>query len=76
MHAACWGSPEHDSVMNMGAVSAALSIGVMVTLTVPACPAVSVRGIVAGDTAATLTAKFGVEPLVCGRTSVELEAEA
>jgi hypothetical protein len=78
VHDACWGSPEHDSVTNMGAVSAALSIGVTVTLIVPACPGVSVRGSVAGATAATLTWKLGVAPEspVSGCTSVASEAEA
>jgi hypothetical protein len=49
------GRPEQESVTNMGAVSVELFSGVTVTITVPAFPAVRVRGSVAGATGATVT---------------------
>jgi hypothetical protein len=55
------GSPEQESVTNIGAVKAALSSGVMVTEIVPEVPAEILSGRVEGETAAKLMAKFGVE---------------
>jgi len=55
------GSPEQESVTNMGAVRAALSSGTTVTATVPELPFVTVSGSEEGETAASVMAKFGVE---------------
>ena len=54
------GSPEQESVTNMGDVSAALSSGMTVTAIVPALPAVSVSGSVDGATGASERVKLGV----------------
>jgi hypothetical protein len=58
------GSPEQDSVTNIGAVSAELSSGVIVTAIVPALPPVRVSGSVEGATGASETAKLGVALVV------------
>jgi hypothetical protein len=58
------GNPEQESVTNMGAVRAELSSGVRVTAMVPELPGASVKGSVEGATAASETAKFGVELVV------------
>jgi hypothetical protein len=68
------GSPEQDRVTNIGDASAEGFTGVTVTFTVPALPAVSTRGSVEGDTAASVTPKLGVE-LACACTAAVTEAE-
>ena len=68
------GSPEHERVTNMGAVSAALSSGTTVTAMVPELPAVSVSGSVEGATGASERVKLGVE-LAWAVASVPAENE-
>ena len=74
VHNETLGRPEHESVTNMGAVSAALSCGVMVTAIVPDWPAVSVSGSDDGETAESERPKFGV--LDVPLTSLVTDAEA
>ena len=73
-HEARLGSPEQESVTNIGAVRAELSSGVMVTAIVPEAPAVTVSGSVEGATGASVMAKFGVEVVWVARFVV-IEAE-
>jgi hypothetical protein len=68
------GSPEQESVTNIGEVRAVLSWGTMVTAMVPELPLVSVSGNVEGATAASETVKFGV-PLLWPVTLLVPEIE-
>ena len=54
VHDAWLGNPEHESVTNIGDVSAEGFTGEIVTFTVPAAPAVSTRGSADGATAASV----------------------
>lgn len=69
------GRPEQESVTNIGEVRAELSSGVMVTAIVPDSPGLRLSGNVEGATAASESAKFGVE-LVCPVALVKAEVEA
>jgi hypothetical protein len=75
VHDAWFGSPEQESVTNMGAVSAALFSGVTVTSSVPAWPGVSIIGNVAGAIGVRVSWKLGAELAVpCVSLTAELEA--
>ncbi len=79
VHEASLGRPEHESVTNIGAVSAALSSGTTVTAMVPDWPAVRVRGSEEEATAASVIEKFGVAlawPVALLVTEAELRCDA
>ena len=74
-HEAWLGSPEQESVTNIGAESALGFTGRIVTLIVPALPAVKTSGSAEGATGASDSVKLGVV-LVPACTVASNEAEA
>ncbi len=75
VHDAWLGRPEHESVTNIGDVSAEGFTGTIVTLIVPALPAVSTRGSADGATGAKRQLKTGRRCWLESAPAYETEAE-